>query len=103
MVTSTSATTTFVKKCSKCGKTLPFSEFEKHNKSKDGYHRYCKQCGSSSKATPQNESGRPEAYIPQPGNKATLTLADFSDENIFAELRRRGYNGQLSFSRVITV
>lgn len=42
-------------------------------------------------------------YSPQPGNKATLTLADFTDENLFAELRRRGYNGELRYSRVITV
>ncbi len=46
---------------------------------------------------------RPEDYTPQPGNKATLTLADFSDDNIFAELRRRGYNGELRYSKVITV
>lgn len=46
---------------------------------------------------------RPEVYKPQPGNKATLTLADFTDENIFAELRRRGYNGELRYSKVITV
>lgn len=46
---------------------------------------------------------RPENYIPQPGNKAILTLADFTDENIFAELRRRGYNGELRYSKVINV
>lgn len=26
-----------------------------------------------------------------------------ADENLFAELRRRGYNGELRYSRVITV
>lgn len=46
---------------------------------------------------------RPDNYIPQPGNKATFTLADFSDENIFAELRRRGYNGELRYSKIINV
>ena len=38
---------------------------------------------------------RPAEYVPQPGAKATLCLADFTDDNIFAELRRRGYNGEL--------
>ena len=48
------------------------------------------------KATKQNPSQvRPEDYTPQRGNKATLSLADFTDDNIFAELRRRGYNGEL--------
>lgn len=46
---------------------------------------------------------RPANYTPQPGNKATFTLADFSDENIFAELRRRGYNGELRYSKIINV
>lgn len=38
---------------------------------------------------------RPADYQPQQGSKATLSLADFTDDNIFAELRRRGYNGEL--------
>lgn len=46
---------------------------------------------------------RPENYTPQQGVKATLTLADFEDGQIFAELRRRGYTGELRFSKVITV
>ena len=45
----------------------------------------------------------PANYIPQQGNKAILTLADFTDENIFAELRRRGYNGELRYSKVVNV
>lgn len=46
---------------------------------------------------------RPTDYSPQPGNKATLSLADFTDENIFAELRRRGYNGELRQLTIISV
>jgi len=38
---------------------------------------------------------RPAAYQHQQGSKATLSLEDFTDDNIFAELRRRGYNGEL--------
>lgn len=49
------------------------------------------------------EQTRPEDYTPQRGNKATLSLSDFTDENLFAELRRRGYNGELRYSKVITV
>lgn len=46
---------------------------------------------------------RPVDYTPQPGNKATLTLADFSDENLFAELRRRGYSGELRYTQICRV
>lgn len=37
---------------------------------------------------------RPENYTPQQGSKATLTLADFEDNQLFAELRRRGFCGE---------
>lgn len=50
-----------------------------------------------------SKSTRPADYNPQPSNKAILSLADFSDENIFAELRRRGYNGELRYSKVVNV
>lgn len=49
------------------------------------------------------ETTRPTEYNPQPGNKAILSLADFTDENIFAELRRRGYNGELRYLKVVNV
>lgn len=55
------------------------------------------------KKTETTTAIRPVDYIPQPGNKATLSLSDFSDENLFAELRRRGYNGELRFSKVVNV
>lgn len=56
------------------------------------------------KTTTKAESAtRPEKYVPQQGNKATLTLADFSDENLCGELRRRGYSGELRYSKTINV
>lgn len=58
---------------------------------------------SKSETEEVQNNTRPANYIPQPGNKATLTLADFTDENIFAELRRRGYNGELRYSKVVNV
>lgn len=59
----------------------------------------------TNKNTPKNEvrEARPTDYQPQPGNKATLSLADFSDENLFGELRRRGYNGELRLTKVVSV
>lgn len=46
---------------------------------------------------------RPDDYTPRQGCKATFTLADFSDENLFDELRRRGYNGELRYSKVFNI
>lgn len=55
------------------------------------------------KTTNIRKTTRPQEYVPQQGQKATLSLADFSDENLFAELRRRGYNGELRYSKIINV
>lgn len=49
------------------------------------------------------EEKRPENYAPQPGRKAILSLADFTDDEIFAELRRRSYSGELRYSKVMVV
>lgn len=49
------------------------------------------------------KSTRPADYEPQPGHKATLSLADFTDNDLFAELRRRGYNGELRSLKIVTV
>lgn len=59
----------------------------------------------TNKNTSKNEvrEARPTDYQPQPGNKAILSLADFSDDNLFGELRRRGYNGELRLVKVINV
>lgn len=59
----------------------------------------------TNKNTSKNDvrEARPTDYQPQPGNKAILSLADFSDENLFGELRRRGYNGELRLVKVINV
>lgn len=46
---------------------------------------------------------RPVDYIPQQGSKAMLSLADFEDSQLFAELRRRGFSGELRYSKVVTV
>ena len=49
------------------------------------------------------ESKRPANYTPQQGSKDIFTLADIEDNLLFAELRRRGYTGELRFSKVISV
>lgn len=41
--------------------------------------------GKKSSVKDTNEK-RPADYNPQPGNKATLTLADFTDENLLPNL-----------------
>lgn len=35
-----------LKKCSKCGRELPASEFWKNASTEDGLQTYCKECGN---------------------------------------------------------
>lgn len=43
------------KKCTKCGRELPLSEFGKYNRTKDGLQYHCKQCVNESE---RNRYGR---------------------------------------------
>lgn len=46
-------------------------------------------------------SKRPDNYTPQQGYKAMLSLADFEDKQLFAKLRRRGYTGELNYTKIV--
>lgn len=50
-----------------------------------------------------DNSARPEEYIPQPGHKSTLSLADFTDTELCAELRRRNFSGELRYTKIVLV
>ena len=84
------------KKCKACGKELPLSEFGKNKSIKDGHDNKCKSCR---KKLRENSSGG----VTQQGVKATFKMSDFEDNMLFAELRRRGYTGELRYSKVINV
>lgn len=38
------------KKCNKCGRELPLSEFYKSSNAKDGFQRHCKDCSRDRKS-----------------------------------------------------
>lgn len=42
----TTENTIQTKKCSKCGRELPLSEFSENRAAKDGYDYYCRSCKS---------------------------------------------------------
>jgi len=39
-----------MKRCARCGKQKPFSEFHKNSRNKDGLHSYCKECNKAKAA-----------------------------------------------------
>lgn len=88
-----------VKVCKICGQELPLSEFNKNKSYRDGHDTRCKKCLSEIKK--QQKAAKKAAakgFVitkPQPGIKATLSLGDFTNEQLCAELRRRGFNGEI--------
>ncbi len=83
------------KVCPCCGRELPLSAFFRNKNLKSGHATYCKECEKLKKSKKNIRT--------QQGVKATLCLNDFDDSMLFAELRRRGYTGELRFSKVIAV
>lgn len=51
----------------------------------------------------KKEDANPVGAITQQGVKATLKMSDFDDNMLFAELRRRGYTGELRYSKVVNI
>ena len=84
------------KVCKECGQSLPISNFSKNKATKDGLANYCKKCDKERR---RKSSGG----ITQQGVKATLKMSDFDDNMLFAELRRRGYTGELRYSKVVNI
>lgn len=77
--------------CKRCGKELPLEMFGK-GRGKDGRRPWCKEC--------INEATR-EYYRKNKickGEELNPALAEFTPRELIAELRARGYKGNLSFT-----
>lgn len=78
------------KRCYKCGRTLPVTEFYKNRAMKDGLQTYCKDC------TKERFDAKAEK---EEKKMKTLRLFQFTPREIMEELSRRGYYGIISFDR----
>ena len=98
------------KVCSKCGKELPLSEFYKHPSTKDGLMNHCKGCHYTvTRKNLEKRKAKKEADSivekPHVFHKVYLNpeLAKFQPKDLIAELRARGYSGELSVKQTIVV
>ena len=96
------------KVCKCCGKELPITEYSKDRQTKDGYSNKCKVCKSAQykkwydKHHPKPKTASPSIFAdPQPPQY--VSLQNMTDSELFAEIRRRGYTGELRYNTVITV
>lgn len=80
---------TKTKVCKRCGRELPLHEFGRHARTADGLQVYCRDC--CKEAMKKTRRGKVQKDI----ERATYGLASFTDEELFNELRRRGFSGYL--------
>ena len=87
------------KKCTKCGRELPRSEFWKNPTREDGLQEYCKECGKEyfkkKRSKPSNSSLKKVFTNPE--------LAKFTPRHLMDELKARGYTGELQYTQKITL
>lgn len=84
------------KKCRKCGRELPLSEFHRNAAHADGLQSHCKECGKE--------------YLRDRGRRAKMSkvysnpeLAKFTPRELMQELKSRGYTGELKYVQVINL
>ena len=88
-----------LKKCSKCGRELPVSEFWRNASTEDGLQTYCKECG--------NIYAKNRKKTPGGGNLKKIysnsELVRFSPRELITELKACGYTGELKYTQTISL
>ena len=98
-----------MKKCSRCGKILPVSEFRKHKDTPDGLQYYCKECQvtATAEAKKKRDAKKKDAVKAKTIEKVQDVFNDIAvpfvdpaisnatDDQLVEELKRRGYTGSI--------
>ena len=78
-----------MKRCSKCGRELDESQFYAHSAAIDGLQSWCKECQKTQRLSKKTAQGlNPE-------------LEKFTPRELIAELKARGYTGELKYTHTI--
>lgn len=106
---------TATKTCTKCGRTLPVSEYWQSRTSKDGLYCYCKECAKeihkARYSKQRQEKMRKDMLLPFNINDkaknvsggADNPLAGFTPRQLMQELYIRGYRGTLEFTTHVDI
>lgn len=94
------------KRCPKCGLTKQASEFNKSTWQSDGLQSYCRDCQRirakerSNLVVKKDPNNRILNSISSTGDSP---LSKFTPRELMAELKRRGYDGELTYTSRITL
>ena len=84
-----------VKECNRCHRTLAVTDFYKKSTSPDGLQYVCKQC--------QKEINRNLKRKKKLFGGGNPELARFTPRQLMAELKARGYTGELKYIQTINI
>ena len=82
--------TTETRKCKRCGRELPVTEFTKH--AKYGTMKICRECNSKARRAGKHKVDPRE-----------LRLKDFEPRELMLELKRRGYSFTATYTKTYTI
>lgn len=81
------------KKCSKCGRELPVSEFYVKKGAADGLQAWCKECQKTANYKRFASKAHYKGCNPE--------LGRFTPRQLIEELRHRGYTGEIQYIQKI--
>lgn len=90
------------KVCKKCGETLPLSMFVKRGY---GYETYCRNCSHERalKRKQKKQDAKEVEIKKQVLDAQKMRLEQFDSRDLLLELKRRGYKGHFTYTKVYEV
>lgn len=92
---------TKTKVCSCCNRELPIEKFKN-----DGFGRVrsiCSECMGKKIAEGHRNRKKLRDFEEEIKNAQTMRLQDFTPRELINELKRRGYEGKLTYTRIETI
>lgn len=90
------------KRCNKCGRELPVTEFYKKAGTRDGLQYTCKDCQNAYYKLYHQSRGTTNV-VRKTSVSENPELSKFQPRELIEELRYRGYSGKLIITREIIV
>ena len=85
------------KVCKCCGKELPLNNFSKNA---FGYTSVCKECNSMNRKIAAKKRQQIKQQAVDAVNARALRLEDFTPRELMQELKRRGYELEMTYTEV---